>query len=143
MLIILKHAIGHLCGLARTSTSPETFIFMGADTCHHAGEFRPSTHMPLPDTIDPSPLTIESLLRRFGPHICPGSVFLGIHRNRVATESFYTLPERGISHDRDEAIESITKMSEFDAVENVFVCIAHDSVNFPRQALSIVNQKFG
>jgi hypothetical protein len=99
--------------------------------------------MSLPDTIDPSPLTCESLLGRFGPNICPGAVFLGIHRSGVATEPFYTLPEKGISHDRDAAIDSMTKMSEFDAAENVYVCIAHDSVSFPPQASSTLKQRFG
>jgi hypothetical protein len=131
---VIKHAIGHLCGLARTTTSPATFIFLGADTCHHAGEFRPTTYMPLPDTINPSPLRSHFLLKQFGPLACPGSVFLSIHRRRVATEPFYTLPEKGISHDKDKAIESTAKMIEFDSAENVFVCIAHDSVIFPHQA---------
>jgi glyoxylase-like metal-dependent hydrolase (beta-lactamase superfamily II) len=27
------HAVGHLCGLARTT--PDTFVFMGGDICHH------------------------------------------------------------------------------------------------------------
>lgn len=67
--------------------------------------------------------------------MCPGSVFLNIHRSGMATEPFYTLPGKGISHNRDKAIESTAKMIEFDAAENVFVCIAHDSVIFPYQAL--------
>ncbi|KAM0411091.1 hypothetical protein ACHAPD_010916 [Fusarium lateritium] len=29
------HAIGHVAGLARTTTDPDTFIFMGGDLCHH------------------------------------------------------------------------------------------------------------
>ncbi len=35
------HAIGHMSGLARTSTNPDTFIFMGGDLCHHGGQMRP------------------------------------------------------------------------------------------------------
>lgn len=26
-----RHTIGHICGFARTSTGPDTFIFMGGD----------------------------------------------------------------------------------------------------------------
>jgi glyoxylase-like metal-dependent hydrolase (beta-lactamase superfamily II) len=33
------HAIGHLCALARTTANPPTFMFLGGDIAHHAGEF--------------------------------------------------------------------------------------------------------
>ncbi|KAL9014158.1 MAG: hypothetical protein Q9173_001172, partial [Seirophora scorigena] len=42
------HALGHMCALARTTASPSTFLFLGGDCAHHAGEFRPSASLPLP-----------------------------------------------------------------------------------------------
>lgn len=49
------HAIGHLGGLARTTTNPDTFIFMGGDLCHHGGQIRPSPHQQIPaDLSEPS-----------------------------------------------------------------------------------------
>lgn len=41
------HAIGHLCGLARTTTNPDTFILLGGDVCHYQGVMRPSPQLPL------------------------------------------------------------------------------------------------
>lgn len=47
------HAIGHLCGLARVTSTQEgdpedTFIFMGADTAHHGGAIRPNLYLLFP-----------------------------------------------------------------------------------------------
>ncbi|KAK7748112.1 hypothetical protein SLS53_001364 [Cytospora paraplurivora] len=44
------HAPGHMCGLARTTADPPTFVLIGADACHHAGVLRPSSYLPLPRT---------------------------------------------------------------------------------------------
>ncbi|CAJ2513324.1 Uu.00g014430.m01.CDS01 [Anthostomella pinea] len=49
------HSVGHMCGLARTSTHPDTFIFMGGDASHHGGEFRPTDYSPLPKELNPMP----------------------------------------------------------------------------------------
>ncbi|KPI35373.1 uncharacterized protein AB675_9978 [Cyphellophora attinorum] len=43
------HWPGHMCALARTT--PDTFLFLGGDICHFAGDFRPSEQLPLPDSI--------------------------------------------------------------------------------------------
>lgn len=50
------HAIGHMCGLARTRADPPEFIFMGGDIAHHGGEFRPTEYLPIPENIVPNPL---------------------------------------------------------------------------------------
>ena len=36
------HFIGHICALARTTANPPTFMFLGGDIAHQAGEFRPT-----------------------------------------------------------------------------------------------------
>ena len=46
LLDSLGNVIRQLCALARVTTSPDSFIFMGADACHHGGEFRPSMYLP-------------------------------------------------------------------------------------------------
>jgi len=66
------HAIGHLCALARATTSPSSFIFMGGDAAHHGGEFRPSEYLPLPDSIIPNPFAPYSATT------CPGEMFESI-----------------------------------------------------------------
>lgn len=45
------HTVGHTCGFARVTSSPDSFVLMGAEACHHAGLFRPTEYVPLPSTI--------------------------------------------------------------------------------------------
>jgi len=113
------HTIGHICGLARTSTSPDTFIFMGGDASHHPGEFRASAYAPLPATIDPSPLPRM-------PGGCPGGVLQDIQRNKRADEAFY-VPSEGFNVDQKAALQTIEGLQVFDGHENVLVVVAHDS----------------
>lgn len=132
-----------MCALARTTTTTATqenpsFILMGADICHHAAEFRPSPYAPLPMAIRPNPLSPRS------PGPCPGALFADIHHDRsdCATSPFFVVPdlppERGIAHDRAQAIESIRRLEEFDCQGagegadgggevDVFTVIAHDA----------------
>ncbi|KAF2098452.1 metallo-beta-lactamase superfamily protein [Rhizodiscina lignyota] len=124
------HAVGHICGLARTSLSPPTFILMGADSCHHGGEFRPSQYLPLPKHIVPNPINP----RRTGAwprathsgSVCPGSLFLDIHFKKSPTQPFYELSPNGVHHDKETTEKTIEKIQEFDVNPNVFVCMAHD-----------------
>ncbi|KAF8593885.1 putative N-acyl homoserine lactonase AttM [Ceratobasidium sp. AG-I] len=111
------HAVGHICGLARTT--PDTFVFMGGDICHHGGEMRPTEYLPLPEHISPNPLKPKG-------QPCPGSLFLDIHPEHSATKRFYHVAEQGASSDPPEAERSIEKLEEFDGHENVFTVIAHD-----------------
>jgi glyoxylase-like metal-dependent hydrolase (beta-lactamase superfamily II) len=111
------HTVGHMCGLARTT--PNTFVFMGGDAGHHGGEFRPTEFIPLPKDVQAAPLS------RFGAG-CPGAFLVEkIHPKSSGTEPFYDIA-KGFSHDHDEAKRSIAKLQEFDASEDVLVCIAHD-----------------
>jgi hypothetical protein len=112
------HLLGHMCGLARTTA--DTFILMGGDAAHHAGEFRPSEYMPLPHEIklDPNP-------PRF-PHCCPGEILMNdVHPEKSATKPFYQASD-SINEDAKVADWTIEGLSEFDVHENVFVVIAHD-----------------
>lgn len=118
------HAIGHVCGLARVTSATEgdvedTFVFMGADTAHHGGEFRPSKYRPLPDRISPSPYISKY------PSICPGHIFEAIHPRKSKIEPYYLLSDH-VSHDKEQANQSCSLMQGFDGAENVFVIIAHD-----------------
>lgn len=118
------HAIGHICGLARVTTSPHSFIFMGGDACHHGGEFRPSKYRTLPDSILPNPLDRKSTKP------CPGSLFDDLYRDGDKTRPFYAVARlddgKGAAHDVDEAEETISKVIEADASDEVLVVMAHD-----------------
>ncbi|KAL4877816.1 beta-lactamase-like protein [Aspergillus karnatakaensis] len=114
------HAIGHLAALARTSTNPDTFILLGGDIAHYTGIFRPSAHLPLPQSITPH------LFDRLSESaFCPGSAWeeLQNSRGRKATDSLFD-PTFGF--DIPLAMQTLEKLQELDCDENVFVVIAHD-----------------
>ena len=119
------HAIGHMCGLARVTSTQEgdledTFVFMGGDTAHHGGEFRPTEYLPLPKDIRPSPYVAKY------PSACPGHLFEAIHPRKKGTDPYYQLSD-AIAHNKEQADHSCELMQEFDAGDNVFVVIAHDN----------------
>jgi len=116
------HAIGHLAGLARTTTNPDTFIFMGGDLCHHGGEIRPSPHLPIPTNVEFSlPDVFRSTISA-----CPGGALfqeLNVKRGRRPDQPFF---DPVIGHDIPLATETIEKAQEADANDEVFFIMAHD-----------------
>lgn len=114
------HAIGHLCGLVRTTTSPDTFVLLGGDICHHGSIFRPSSHLPLPASITPNPIIPQS-----EAPFCPGHAFEELQRERGMDPHGPILkPEFG--YDIPLALDTIGKLQEIDCEEDVLVIIAHD-----------------
>ena len=130
------HTAGHLCALARVSTSPSTFIFLGGDCTHHCAQFRPSQHVPLPISVSLNTSTMEfskdltpgpPYRRQREPIICPGSLIATtLHPSKADNQPFYDLLQEPINHSYDEACISRDKMQVFDADENVLVIMAHD-----------------
>lgn len=114
------HMISHMCGLARTTASPPTFVLLGADASHHAGEMRPSEYLSLPTILDPSPVP------RIAAPVCPGHLFLDVHAEGSAQTPFLRLT-KDFNHDLEVANWSLEGLQEFDAADNVLVVIAHDS----------------
>lgn len=120
------HATGHICGFARVTSSPPSFILMGGDIAHHGGEFRPSPWHPLPTLISPHPLNPQN------PVACPGKVFEHLLRDHDRTQPFYVVsrggdPETRGADDPDQAEISIAKLQEADALDEVLVVLAHDA----------------
>jgi glyoxylase-like metal-dependent hydrolase (beta-lactamase superfamily II) len=118
------HSVGHLCALARVTHSQEegdSFVFMGADACHHPGVLRPTAYLPLPVTISPSPIA-KFRRRVIG---CPGEILQQIQPERSAVQPFFNV-SRKMFPDHDAASETVRKIQELDAADNVFVIIAHD-----------------
>ncbi|KAH8162142.1 hypothetical protein CIB48_g6120 [Xylaria polymorpha] len=116
------HTVGHLSGLARTTSNPDTFIFMGGDVCHHSGEIRPSPHLPIPANVHfPLP---DSLRARIS--VCPGAEqFHAVNhkRGRRADEPFF---DPVLAVDIPQAMQSIKDTQLADAQSNVFFIFAHD-----------------
>ena len=128
------HTIGHLCALARSTVGQngesDTFIFMGADACHHGGEFRPSPHLPLPDSITPHPFVAEAR----NTQLCPGAVFERIHpahgssepKGETGWKSTPFFQPGAATHNMEETVKTICKLQEADAGDRVFTIMAHD-----------------
>ena len=118
------HSIGHMCGLARTTAGDDpTFMVLGGDVAHHGGEFRPTPYLPLPQTIDPSPIP------RIHQGACPGELLAHQHRLHPEEEAWtqpFILPSGNAAHDLRKAIESVKGVGEFDGHPGVFTCLAHD-----------------
>jgi len=131
LLDVPGHAVGHMCGLARTTATPDTFILMAADTCHHGGQFRPSPYQPLPEEIVPNPYDDHDD-HQTTPS-CPCRIFERIHPDpaKYRTEPFYRIrvneDRTSVAYDVEAATRSIRHLQEFDAAENVFVVCAHDA----------------
>ena len=103
---------------------------MGGDTCHHAGVFRPSEFVPLPETIIPSPIAPLNATKKL--NFCPGEMFLSMHPNHSPTEPFYTIvvdkDGKSLPYiDVDSAYDTIAKIQKIDKSENVLVIMAHDA----------------
>jgi glyoxylase-like metal-dependent hydrolase (beta-lactamase superfamily II) len=126
------HAVGHLCALARTTANPPSFVFMGADACHHPGVLRPTDYLPLPCSITPSPF-VDGLADSAtnagtdaGVSACPGALLQQLTMGRSPSAPFFTVAQGPLFPDHDAAMDTVRKIQELDAADNVFVLIAHD-----------------
>ncbi|KAL9594760.1 MAG: hypothetical protein Q9219_006846 [cf. Caloplaca sp. 3 TL-2023] len=117
------HAMGHLCGIARTTADPPTFVFMGADACHHVGVLRPSEYIPLPRVIRIPTTTKGSPagIKEYPGHLCQ-RLTLG----QSPTNPFFKVAQSALFPDFHAAMETVRKIQELDADENIFVLMAHD-----------------
>jgi hypothetical protein len=111
--------MGHLSGLVRTTTGPDTFILMGGDMSHHSGEMRPSPFLPVPDVV-----------KHQVPHLSPATCHCGVafrqlnsHRGRKENEPFF---DPIFSSDRQQASQTIRNAQMADARDDIFIVCAHD-----------------
>jgi len=133
-----------MCALARTT--PDTFLFLGGDICHFAGDFRPSEQVPLPDTMPEAAFgnpedNDVAVKRALYPTPCPCSFFSDHHPQNSGLEGgnvtsnpnstpFYRLSTHKHSSYKDPPLAVVTtqKMQQyFDSDPNVLVCLAHDT----------------
>ncbi|KAK4938227.1 hypothetical protein LTR10_021300 [Elasticomyces elasticus] len=139
VLNVPGHAIGHISGLVRTT--PDTFVFLGGDVCHHSGVIRPTKSIPLPDTIPE-----DAFLDKAIPRPCLCTAFLSSHPDQEngRTTPFLkaTTNPQGWYRDPQTARKSTRALEEFDAQPNVLVVIAHDPTSldvfdfFPKHTMN-------
>lgn len=118
------HALGHMCALARTTANPPSFVLMGADACHHAGVLRPTAYLPLPKNPAVPAHDLEQLAA--ARCVCPGDLLAGLTKTGRADETFFDVAGGPVFVDHDAAMETVHKIHELDASDEVFVVIAHD-----------------
>lgn len=129
--ILEGHAVGHINALARTHTSlSAAFIHLGGDSIHHAGEFRPSEYLPLPDIIKRSPVP------KSHPTACPGHFFGPVLREASNTKPILEIQDPyyegdgaiklSLIYDEPALRDTVRKDEELDADEDIFTLIAHD-----------------
>lgn len=110
------HCLGHISGLARTSTSPDTFILMGGDLAHHSAELRPSPYTKIPDSLP------EGVSKRSGEWFRE----MNERRGRKADEAFVE-PEPTANEDQDLAMQTVRWAQVADAQDSVWLLCAHDT----------------
>jgi glyoxylase-like metal-dependent hydrolase (beta-lactamase superfamily II) len=123
------HAVGHLCDLARADVSSGSqgkmeshFVFMGADACHHMGVLRPSEyHLLLSQNCLHKALSSSEEFNRF----CPGLLENCLKRDPAVP--FFKVNAPGpIFPNGPLSFATFSKIQELDALDNVFIILAHD-----------------
>lgn len=124
------HTIGHINALARTNASPNPgFVHLGGDSVHHAAEIRPSEYLPLPESIEPSPVP------KLHSNACPGHIFAPVLKDGSKTEHIlewqdpwaeFVEPKFGLIYNEKDLRETVRKDEELDANRDIFTFIAHD-----------------
>ncbi|KEF55089.1 uncharacterized protein A1O9_08742 [Exophiala aquamarina CBS 119918] len=124
------HCVGHLCALVRTTTNPDTFVFLGGDAAHHCGEVRPSAYVPMPQSIATLNRATHAdrqsaSFTNSNMPVCPCSWFdeLQVSRNRDPAGPLW---QPAFGHNMEEVMTTIEGMQEYDGDGNVFVILAHD-----------------
>lgn len=134
------HCLGHICGLARTAPGEDSsFILLGGDICHFAGDIRPNPSYPVPDEIPTDVLDADPA---YFPTPCPCSLFTEHHPllsgkgNPVGSKTtpFFKVSahEKSANVDPPTAQDSVNKLLGFESCPRVFVCLAHDAALFKR-----------
>ncbi|KAL2163810.1 hypothetical protein VTH06DRAFT_5869 [Thermothelomyces fergusii] len=129
------HAPGHLCALARTAADPPSFVFLGADACHHAAVLRPSPYLPLPRhpplsgaerAVALAAAAAAAAAAGAGRSVCPGELLAGLTKTGRADDAFFDVAGGPIFQDHAAAMDTVGKIRELDASDDVFVVLAHD-----------------
>ncbi|KAJ7722302.1 beta-lactamase-like protein [Mycena maculata] len=118
------HLDGHITALARVTPS---FIVLGADTCHHAGQMRPRPEFqhayPCPAHLLAQARATVSTQYFWSPESRPG-----VFDMRSRAQPLLSIVDRpnGIDQDPVAGRVSLDKITNFDAHEDFFVVLAHD-----------------
>ncbi|KAJ7037869.1 beta-lactamase-like protein [Mycena alexandri] len=122
ILDVPGHLKGHICALARVT--PDSFVFMGGDACHHAGMLRPTSilHQRAPCPADILEATRHSVsAAHFTPLDAEGKFDLA-----ARTAPMLDFVPGMMYEDPVATAASIALIGAFDASSDVLVVLAHD-----------------
>ena len=146
-----QHAVGHVCGLARTTS--DTFVLLGGDCCHFTGVFRPTPFVPLPSHIASSsaskslhPGYYSQTVSTMSPPTKEDDADVGSDADKGNTAPLTGLAspicrlamhEHSFYEFAQLAQQSVEKLQPLDAHPNIMICLAHDNALF--QELPLYN----
>ncbi|KAF8191468.1 hypothetical protein K438DRAFT_1591335 [Mycena galopus ATCC 62051] len=119
------HLIGHITALARVT--PSTFIVLGADTGHHAGQLRPRPNFQAAYPC-PAELVAQSKASVSTDYFWSPDSRVGVFDVLSREQPLLSIPDLPNSADTDPVAGrvSLDKIAGFDADEDFFVVLAHD-----------------
>ncbi|KAF7533224.1 hypothetical protein G7054_g7257 [Neopestalotiopsis clavispora] len=119
------HALGHIGGVVRTTTNPDTFAVLSGDLYHMAGELRPNAQKPLPSQV--SFARHPAHLGKAETTTCTRSALerLQTARGRSIDEPFFEVVP-AVAPDADVANEMLKRAQIPDSQENVLFLAAHN-----------------
>ncbi|KAF8067629.1 beta-lactamase-like protein [Lyophyllum atratum] len=127
LLDVPGHMPGHMAGLARVT--PTTFLCLGGDASHHPGEMRPTEKLhrqqPCPEEL------LEATRRTFSTEY-----FQPVHEDGTfdlanRKEPLLRVKEKAFYQDPQATRESIRKLGDFDANDDIFIMTTHDGSLMP------------
>ncbi|KAH6651528.1 beta-lactamase-like protein [Truncatella angustata] len=116
------HTLGHIGGLVRTTSNPDTFAVLGGDAYHSAGELRPTTYKPLPEDI-PNHDSLFSAGSKYSSCPCLFFKHLQEKRDRTIEQPFFEVVQ---GHDVVAANDTLRKSQFPDAQDHLIYLSAHD-----------------
>ncbi|KAJ7109710.1 hypothetical protein C8R43DRAFT_904647, partial [Mycena crocata] len=113
------HLEGHVCALARVT--PGSFMFLGGDSCHHAGTAALHRYAPCPGEL------LASARYSISPEYFPDPRDAeGLFDLAARTTPLLDVADDGYYVDTPTARASIASIGAFDVNGDVFVALAHD-----------------
>lgn len=113
------HTVGHISALARvTAGSESTFVLMGGDTCHDAGQMRPNPYHPLSKEI------ISESFWNGSSGCCSMETIMG-YAGPDGNKSILKTPAAYVV-DEEAAQRSLEKLQYLDSSDDILVIISHD-----------------